>query len=182
MRTSKYSLITSRVMPTVSTITKLTGWLEMQENSYSDDMTLGDAQQQFFGELWNTVPPKYGGKGGWTTCPTCTRDAKMHRRPLHSGMVRSLIRVYREHGKKWYESRSTKEREESKLAWWGLLEREKRGIWRVTDKGERFLKGVEKVSEAWFEFAAKPRVPDGPQVSVRRALGKKFDYDELMNG
>lgn len=75
--------------------------------------TLADAKKYLKGKLL------YGGG----RCPLCTQLAKIYRRPLNSGMARSLITMYRTFGLDfgYIPELPAKSREEGKLVHWGLV-------------------------------------------------------------
>lgn len=130
-------------------------------------------------------------------CPCCTQLAKVYRRALNAGMARALIAMYRAGGTDWIHKPTVLKglgsaaRDESILRYWGLLEEEKdrrpdggrSGWWRVTDAGEEFVLGATTVPK-------HARIYDGrclgldPEsyISIKDALGNKFDYDALMRG
>jgi hypothetical protein len=93
------------------------------------------------------------------------------------------------------------DRECAKLRYWGLLEEMPRevgaetpgrtsGLWRITDKGKLFVEGDLAVPKYVWVFDGEPyksemfREPgdDTPEevVTIREALGDRFDYTELM--
>jgi hypothetical protein len=96
----------------------------------------------------------------------------------------------------------------AKLSYWGLLcehpkvelggrrknasppssERPKRpvkppprsGLWRITHKGRQFVDGVIRVPSHALVYKRVARGFSEETVSIREALGERFDYDELM--
>jgi hypothetical protein len=129
-----------------------------------------------------------------TNCPLCKQTVKVYRRKVNAGMARSLITMYRVGGLDWVHLPTqigSRSREEGKLAYWGLVEEERTlrpdggraGYWRVTPAGELFVRGKMTIPK----YA---RVYDGrvlslittEQVTIREALGDKFNYDDLMRG
>lgn len=125
-------------------------------------------------------------------CPLCAQHAKLYKRKINSGMARSLIHMYRSAGKSWIHVRliGARSREEGKLAYWGLVEEQqgaglhggRAGYWRVTDKGEAFIQGQLKVPLYAKVYNGQVRGFDGSSVSIKDALGTKFNYEELMQG
>jgi hypothetical protein len=104
-----------------------------------------------------------------------------------------LIRLYQEGGTtEFIESKTVKQPgqggDATRLAHWGLVEQEserrpdggKSGFWRVTPLGERFLLGDATIPKYVYVYDGRALRSGGPQVSIRDALGKKFDYAELM--
>lgn len=126
-------------------------------------------------------------------CPLCGQHAKMYRRKINSGMARSLIHIYRIAGNGWVHVSAigARSREEGKLAYWGLLEEQKAtglhggraGYWRLTDKGIAFVRGNLKVEKYALIYDGRVYGFDGTEmISIKDALGTKFDYQDLMNG
>lgn len=125
------------------------------------------------------------------TCPCCGQFAKVYRRKINSGMARSLIAMYRA-GKTDYLHLPTtigaRSREEGKLRYWGLVEEQTTarpdgghaGYWRVTHAGELFVLGRAVVQEYAEIYDGDLLRLSGDLVDIRQALGKKFDYRELM--
>jgi hypothetical protein len=82
----------------------------------------------------------------------------------------------------------------AKLRYWGLVNESdeqrpdggRAGWWRVTDLGARFVAEDAIVRKYVYVFDGRPvlgpgRVTfDGPYISIRTALGKRFDYNALM--
>lgn len=56
------------------------------------------------------------------------------------------------------------------------------GFWRPTDRGRRFVRGLIRIYDPVFVFNAKPIGFGDRLVSIRDALGKKFDYRKLLKG
>lgn len=121
--------------------------------------------------------------GTRTDCPCCGRNAKLYKRHLNAGMARGLIVMYREAGLSWQVCSQTDAREETKLSYWGLIERDpnQRGRRRVTSKGEDWLRGSATVPECAYVFGGSCLGHDGKQITIKQALGNKFDYTELMS-
>lgn len=128
-------------------------------------------------------------------CPCCNQFAKVYRRSIHATMARTLVIAYREHELDWFHlSTLTKSSgrggEESKLRYWGLLEEElerrpdggRSGWWRITPTGAAFVQGSIEIPKYARIYDGRCLGLDGDKVSIRDALGKKFNYDELMMG
>lgn len=126
-----------------------------------------------------------------TTCPVCTQHVKVYKRPLNSGMARSLIAIYVVAGRDWCHIPTqigARSREEGKLAYWGLLEESpvprddggKAGWWQITAKGEAFVQQQIKVPSHARVYNGRVLDLRGNPISIVDALGKKFNYNELM--
>lgn len=128
------------------------------------------------------------------TCPVCEQHVQVYRRKINAGMARSLIEMYRAGGLGWIHVPTqvgARSREEGKLAYWGLVEEEKilrpdggrAGYWRVTPLGELFLRNqctLPKYARIYNGrvLSLDPR----EKVTIKDALGARFDYSELMMG
>lgn len=125
-------------------------------------------------------------------CPLCGQTAKMYRRKINAGMARSLITMYRLNALDWVHVRDigAASREEGKLAYWGLIEEQRAtanhggraGYWRVTPRGESFLRGLITVDKYARVYDGKLYGFTGGPVGIRDALGTKFSYEDLMKG
>ena len=140
-------------------------------------------------------------------CPCCGQLAKVYRRRISAYMCRVLLAMYRKGGiTEWVYlpdiARSIKGgRDESFLGFWRLMEenQDKRadggrvGWWRVTRKGEQFIRGEIGViqyvhvydnravhgfgtpgSAGWWPTFT------GPEVTLIDALRVRFNYADLM--
>lgn len=139
-------------------------------------------------------------------CPCCKQFVKQYKRPMTSSMAWAFLLVYR-HMKanpqlEWLHVQNflkplpipaavANTGDFSKLKHWGLIE-EKLGIrddlssrvgyYRVTDKGRMFAEGkltvpkrVKLYNQEFFGF-------EGNDITIQDALGKRFDFNEILNG
>lgn len=117
-------------------------------------------------------------------CPCCTQLAKVYRRKMHAGMTRLLVLAARDHGREWFhitELGAGSGGDFAKFRYWGLIEPGKPdGTWRLTADGEDFARGRLRVPSSVEIYDGEALDLVGETVSVREALGHKFDYDELM--
>lgn len=128
-------------------------------------------------------------------CPVCEQHVQVYRRKINSGMARSLIRMYQVAGTNWVHVPTqigARSREEGKLAYWGLVEEEKAvrpdggrtGYWRVTALGELFVTNpsvtVPKYARVYNGRALS--LDNLEKVTIKDALGTKFNYNDLMAG
>ena len=128
-------------------------------------------------------------------CPCCGTWLRYHKRKFNAGMARILIWLVQEFERnngRWINvpaqapSHVLRSLEVSKLEIWGLAENcrkgrnRERGIWRPTELGIHFAHGLEMIPSYVLLFQKKPRGFSDEQISIREALGEKFDYDELM--
>lgn len=136
-----------------------------------------------------------GDKG--TYCPCCGQYCKVYRRKLNSGMAAGLIWLVRafEVSHDWVEPQKTapryvlNNREMGKLVHWGLAElkaneddtsRKTTGLWRPTRWGIDFVYGRCTVPSRVFLYLNTILGFDSEMITIQGALGRKFDYDELM--
>ncbi len=142
-----------------------------------DETTLGEARD------WLRERAPKGEK-----CPCCRQYVRVYRRKLNSGMARWLIRFHLQTwaSKNWHHATHITERamgeEYSKLAHWKLLEHhpERVGYWRLTDLGTRFALNEQRVQSHAVIYDNRCIRLDGDPVSIVTALGRKFNYNELM--
>ena len=136
-----------------------------------------------------------------TTCPCCGRYVKLYKRKLTSSMVKALILIYKYfklNPESWLHVENyLKDQKISaavrgdfpKLRYWGLLEKQidKRddgsgrvGYYKITQKGIDFVKGKVEVPRFAYIYNQKVEQFDKEQTDVKKALGDKFDYEELI--
>lgn len=130
-------------------------------------------------------------------CPCCTQLAKVYRRRINSSQARNLILTYRANGREFGYLQKVRRsanvngrdnREESKLRYWGLIEEAstrrpdggRAGWWRVTEKGEQWIHGRITVPKYARIYDTRCLQLLGDPVTIKDALGKRFDYNELM--
>lgn len=126
-------------------------------------------------------------------CPCCNQYSKVYRRQINSGMARSLIAMYL-HGPQgqWVHLPTqvgARSREEGKLRYWGLVEEQvsvqrddggRAGYWRLTDAGRAWVTGQSTVPKFAAVYNNVVLRLYGDEVYIHDALGKNFDYRELM--
>jgi hypothetical protein len=129
-------------------------------------------------------------------CPTCLRKVKSYHRQIHATMARDLAVCYHRHGLDWFNLPDTLgvygrgTGNFSYLAYWQLAERaegrrwdgsKNNGWWRVTVTGEWYLHGAVTVPRYARVFLGQFLGLTGDSVGVTDALGKGFDFTELMD-
>lgn len=123
-------------------------------------------------------------------CPCCGRFTKIYRRNLNSGMVRFLIDFYKRHGTNPVsianyhvtDQQHAYHQEYEKLPHWGLLMHDDSTPrrWWVTQLGCQFIHGQTTVPKyVWLKHGVCVH-KSGEQITIKKAIGTKFDYDELM--
>lgn len=125
-------------------------------------------------------------------CPCCTQFAKVYRRKIYGTMARTLIRMWRKGGTTEWVDMTAVDRghgnrgggDDAKLRYWGLIEPhpEHEALWRVTPAGEQWVLGNTTVPCYARIYDGRCLSLVGDPVTIRQALGKRFDYDELMHG
>jgi hypothetical protein len=152
---------------------------------FADSALLGEAREWLRGAA----------QSGGAACPCCTQLTKVYRRPLNAAMAYGLIRAYRQVNRELFHMPTVLNHiagDHAKLRYWGLIEEEpvrrddggRAGWWQITDRGEQFVRGTLKVPKYALIFDGRLLRLDetGGYVTITDALGKKFDWTELMTG
>ncbi len=141
-------------------------------------------------------------------CPCCQQLVKVYERKITSGMARAIILIYR-HSKNdpswplqspWLhvdrllvtERAPTGVRGDyHKLRFWGLLEQKaerrdddspRNGFWRITTLGAGFVRDGVAVPGRAIIYNGECLGLEGASVTIKDAIGTKFNYAELMAG
>jgi len=130
-------------------------------------------------------------------CACCGQFAKIYTRKINSSMVRSLIKFV-----KYYDHRLASEwvhaanilpppvgSDFPKLRFWGLIESKcdykldgnSAGMWRVLPKGYAFAAGKVTVPEKIKIYDNVLYGHSENETTIQKALGRHFNYNELMN-
>jgi len=128
-----------------------------------------------------------------THCPCCGQLAKAYHRKLNSGMASALIEVWKRHGVGWAHVPDIAPKvggDFAKMRHWGLVQESlglradggRQGDWRVTSLGKSFVRGLVTVPSHITVYNNAVSGTDGPAITIREALGSRFNYDELMRG
>jgi hypothetical protein len=135
-------------------------------------------------------------------CPCCQRDGVVYWRKLNSGMCLVLINMAKalhkgnkkEHAwlslEEFFPKGSQKHRDWTMMRHWTLIEPQDTrtatenapGVWRITPAGHGFLKTTWNVASHGAFYENNPLRWSDRKVSILQALGKRFDYYELMQG
>lgn len=131
-------------------------------------------------------------------CPHCGQWAKKYRKALGSPIARFLLRLYhaQQVHERWYTTRDLYPRDnkastEGVLSkHWGLIEvletqnsgGAPAGAYRLTDKGRQFALGNLWVPSHVYLYNGELLGLDGEQRNIHTALGKKWNYEDLLNG
>lgn len=129
-------------------------------------------------------------------CPCCGQFAKIYRWSLYSTAVKALILYYRigrtrrfVHSNRLKDHNYKGQGDASRLQNWGLVEGEKTlrpdggrsGYWRVTDLGERFLKGAASIPKYIYVFDGQVIDYSPEAVMLADVVGNRFNYDQMMH-
>lgn len=134
-----------------------------------------------------------------TDCPLCGQHAKIYRRKINTTLAKALITMYSTHdwlpdgGSDYMHVPSLPgdTHEASQLAWWGLIEEEhvqrpdggRAGYWRLTWRGRCFVEHRIKVPKYAEVYNGRCIGMDSSEmVTIKDALGTRFNYSELMAG
>lgn len=157
---------------------------------FHDDMTIREAREILRKEA----------DGDGCACPVCTQFTKVYTRHITSSSAYDLIRLYAAAGSRagpsapYVKLREALDNDHpadfAKLVHWGLIEEEKvlrpdggrAGFWRVTTRGEQFVLCKLSVPGSIYLFDSRMiGEPFGAPVTIKGALGKRFNYGELMD-
>lgn len=143
--------------------------------------------------LWDAIKDKPNTK---EDCPTCGKAVCVRRRPMNAGQGRSMIRLYQldpEGAGEFFHIPTlvgSKDREEAKLRYWGLVEEEnvvrqdggRAGYWRLTQKGRRFVRGEIRVPRHVLVYNRRCLgLDDTETVDIHDVLGHPFDLREIAS-
>lgn len=131
-------------------------------------------------------------------CPCCGQFVKRYFRKLNANMAITMIALFR---KKKFGFIKVEEfmrvngyqrsGDFPYLVHWGLLEKmtgeridgsKKNGFYKLTEKGRQFVLEQIIVPQTLIIYNGKCEGFEGREISIKDALGKKFDYHELMKG
>lgn len=151
-----------------------------------DGVTLGHARE------WLRDQAKEKG----ARCPCCTQFTKIYPRAINSHSARVLIAMWHKGGR---ESRgwvnlpdlNLGHADEAKTRYWGLIERypdllrddgsDRTGWWRLTADGVAYVNNRLRIPKYAHVFDSRLLGFDGEPVGIEDALGRRFDYRELMD-
>lgn len=129
-------------------------------------------------------------------CPCCGSFCKRYRRKLNANACMVMIAMFR---KKKFGFVKIEEfmrvngyqrsGDFPYLVHWGMLEKmegeradgsKKNGFYKLTEKGRDFVQRKIKAKATLIIYNGKVEGFEGDEISIEQALGKKFDYRELM--
>lgn len=144
--------------------------------------------------IQNSIDFPDADKGYYCSC--CGSFLKRYRRKLNANMACTMIALYRK--KKFGFVRVEefmrvngyqRSGDFPYLVHWGLLEKMpgkredgsvRTGFYKLTDKGRQFVLHQITVQQTLIIYNGKCEGFEGKEIAIDEALGKKFDYRELM--
>ncbi len=137
------------------------------------------------------------------SCPLCMQYVKIYPRRLNAGMSKALILVYQlttrlnpQNGWLHIQREFTKQfklnataMDYIQLSRWGLIEskpnlgdptKKDSGLWRITQKGIDFIYRRIKLPKKATVLNNETMEFTGEEIDIGEALGKRFNYQELM--
>lgn len=130
-------------------------------------------------------------------CPCCGQDVKLYKRRIYKSMAICLIKLYKltvQGNTNFYFHVSEFDAtggDFAKLSYWGLIKEKinqpgqkgrTSGYWLITNLGTAYVKNLVGVERFAKIFDGRLVGFEGEQVKIREALGKTFDYEEMMRG
>lgn len=133
------------------------------------------------------------------TCPCCSQFVKAYKRTINSSMAMVLVMMNRVgkkgffHIENWLKEIGHPEwrADYHKLRWWKLIEAKvetrddgskRNGHYKITGQGIAFAEGKLTVPKFAIIFNNQLQNFEGEEINIHQALGKRFNYDELMRG
>lgn len=130
-------------------------------------------------------------------CRACGRHAQVYNRSIHFTTAWQLIRLYRLggaygfiHASRLIPPGQTGTGDLGKAKYFGLIEqkghdegkKKHSGYWKLTERGVLFVRGNIPIEEFVGIFDDKVISKATKLVNIQDCLGKKFDYQKLMEG
>jgi len=131
-------------------------------------------------------------------CKCCNQLVKRYHRPLNSSMALTLIHLYKSGIRDWvhvekflFKNKLPRSGDFHKLVLWGLLdkmegEREdgspRNGYYKLNGKAIMFVEGKLSVPKTAKILNGTFEGFEGELITIKYALGNKFNYQELMDG
>lgn len=143
---------------------------------------------------------KAAAQPGGTTCPCCDKHGQIYTRKFNSYMAVTLIHIYNgtmhrpaefiKINAYLLEHHKMTSSDFWKCEWWGLIERidkendvkGKSGYGRLTQRGRMFAECKLVIPASAKEYNGKVMEFSQDTTDIVGALGKRFDYYELISG
>lgn len=130
-------------------------------------------------------------------CPCCGRYVKLYTYSFNSSMAKLLIFMYKQkklgntpiHIEQTLADKGIRSVQvQSKLVHWGLIEpienldtaKRMSGYYFLTDEGEKFVLGFSRLPKSIDYYNEVVYARSEELIDIKQALGKKFNYAELM--
>ncbi len=129
-------------------------------------------------------------------CPCCGRFSKVYRRTFNANMSVAILLLYRLRDKGFIHVENTLSEFGYKrcgdftyLKWYGLIDplleertdgSKRNGYYRITGRGIMFCEQALTVKEKFLMDNGKCIGFDGKDITIKDALGTRFDYQKLM--
>jgi hypothetical protein len=157
---------------------------------------MSETRRQILRELRQEVRRKAATQQG-TICPCCDQTAKVYNRKLHATMARGLIWLVKywetvddewiyipSQGPKWVAHGDF-----AKLSFWRLIvskvnddqAKKDSGFWKPTERGIRFARKEIRIPSHVYLYNNQCQGFSDEKINISQALGKRFNYRELMD-
>lgn len=127
-------------------------------------------------------------------CPCCSQNVKLYKFHVNASQAVAAIRIWKVGRTDWVDVVALQlphnlHAHLSKLRFWGVLEPQpgirddgsnRVGIWRVTDLGQDWVLRKATIPSHAMIFNNRCFGITGEPITIEKALGKRFDYRELM--
>lgn len=130
------------------------------------------------------------------TCECCGQYVKMYRRSFNSNMAVCLLLLYKFNMRGWVKVEDFLIKNGQKrcgdfsyLVHYGFLEKQianredgssRNGYYKMTGRGMMFCEGKINAHKHFLMLNGKFMGFEGDEIDIKQALGKKFNFDELM--
>jgi hypothetical protein len=134
-------------------------------------------------------------------CPCCGQFVKRYKRVINAQMAAALVAVYKHEPNEFFHVgrfiitqghlRTSGGGDFAKLRYWGLIEAQigfredgckHNGHFRMTQKGRDFVQNKKRVESHVYLYDGQLEGFSDSFIDIETALGKKFNYSELMRG
>jgi len=159
--------------------------------------TIKQAEREAVGSVLDAITNR-AIEGSEETCPICNRLIRVYKRRLHATMALFMVELYKAHemGLSWVSVHdlpsygSGRQRGDyAYLQHWDLIEnmpnddtnKRSSGHWRLTEMGKAFVERKLWVHSHCIILNGELLGLNGPYIWIDDALGKCFNYRELMD-
>ena len=120
--------------------------------------------------------------GDRVTCPCCGQNARLYSRRLRPIWAKALLALNEAMILNSLElSAVTRSNDHQGLAWWGLIESNAKGVWRLSDAGRKFVRGeIAMPTHALIYNGAFVGFDDTKMVTLRDLLAALKIGDDVF--